>query len=91
MDSLDTDPKIDRLQYDLLRQAGPAKRLKIAMELSAMAWNGARSAFDRLYPSETEDQRDERFLASIYGKDLARKFIAYRISVCGSRTGTLTP
>ncbi|MCZ7644119.1 MAG: hypothetical protein M5U26_02375 [Planctomycetota bacterium] len=89
MDSLDTDPKIDRVQYDLLRKASPGKRLRIAFELSALAWTGARAAFDRLYPHETEDRRDELFLASIYGRDLARKFIAYRQKVRGPRNGTL--
>jgi len=77
------------MQIELLRQAGPEKRLQLACQLTAMAWNAARSAFDHLYPQETEDERDRRFLASIYGEKLANGFIAYRQKVRGPRNTRL--
>jgi len=90
MRSPDTEPWADKMQFDLLRQAGPGKRLELACQLSALAWNAARSAVDRYYPEETEDQRDLRFLSAIYGKELAEKFIAHRQRVLGPRNETLS-
>ena len=89
MRSPDTDAWADQMQIELLRQAGPEKRLKIALELSAMVWNMARSAVDRYYPHETQDQRDLRFLTQCYGRELAEKFIAHRQKVLGPRNETL--
>ncbi|MCY3017806.1 MAG: hypothetical protein NTW87_02075 [Planctomycetota bacterium] len=89
--SPDTEPWADEMQIELLRQAGPARRLELACQLSALAWNAARSAFDRLYPHETQDQRDLRFLSSIYGEQLARDFIAYRQKVRGPQNERLAP
>jgi hypothetical protein len=89
--SPDTEPWADEMQIELLRKAGPARRLEIALQLSAMVWNAARQAFDRNYPEETEDQRDCRFLTEIYGKELARKFIAHRRKVLGPRNKRLKP
>ena len=74
----DTEPWADKMQIDLLRQAGPTRRLMLAFELSAMSWNAARAGIDRLYPEEPQDRRDRRFLSSIYGTELAEDFIAYR-------------
>ncbi len=89
--SLDTDPHIAQMQTELLRAAGPGKRLDLAVQLSAMTWNMARSAVDRYYPEETQDQRDLRFLSSVYGRELAEKFIAHRQRVLGPRNETLKP
>jgi hypothetical protein len=90
MRSPDTDAWADEMQFELLRKATPARRLEIAGQLSAFAWNAARAAFDRLYPQETEDQRDQRFLTEIYGEELAEKFIAHRQKVLGPRNRKLT-
>jgi hypothetical protein len=87
--ALDTEPWADEMQIELLRQAGPTRRAELCFELSAMAWNAARAAVDRLYPHETQDQRDLRFLTSVYGAQLARDFIAYRQKTLGPRNETV--
>lgn len=83
----DTEPWAAEMQIELLRNASPARRFELACQLSAMIWNGARAAIDRLHPEETQDQRDLRFLSELYGLDLAKKFIAYRQSFQGIRSG----
>ena len=89
MRSPDTEAWADAKQIELLRAAGPERRLQLAVELSSMVWNAARAAVDRYHPHETLDQRDQRFLSEIYGAELARKFIAHRQKVLGPRNETL--
>ena len=89
--SPDTEPWAEEKQIELLRQAGPGRRLKLAFQLSAFGWQAARSAFDRLFPHETEDERDLRFLTQIYGAGHAHEFIAFRQKVRGVRSGKINP
>jgi hypothetical protein len=90
MTSRDTDPKMDEMQIELLRQAGPSRRLQLAVQLSSMVWNASRYAYDRNFPDKTEDERDRMFLTEIYGKDLAERFIAHRQKVLGPRNNKVT-
>ena len=83
--SPDTEVWAEELQFELLRKAGPARRLELAFQLSAMIWDGVRAAIDRRYPQETQDQRDERFLTQLYGEQLAVEFIAYRQRILGPK------
>ena len=87
--SPDTEVWAEELQFELLRKAGPARRLELSFELSAMVWNGVRAAIDRLYPQETQDQRDQRFLTQLYGEALAKDFIDYRQKIRGPNIETL--
>ncbi|HEY3321986.1 MAG TPA: hypothetical protein VGP72_16080 [Planctomycetota bacterium] len=89
MRSLDTDPWAEEMQLEILRKMTPQRRLDLTFQLSATTWNSVRAAVDRLHPEETEDQRDQRFFSSIYGEELAAKFIAYRQKKLGPRNGTL--
>ena len=89
--SPDTDPWAEALQFELLRKAGPLRRLEIAGELTALAWNAARAALDRRYPHETQDQRDRRFLTQIYGRRLAREFIVQRQKRQGPKNKSAAP
>jgi hypothetical protein len=89
--ALDTEAWADEMQIELLRQAGPTRRVQLCFELTAMAWDAARSAFDRMYPHETQDERDLRFLSSIYGEQLAKDFIACRQRVMGPQNERLAP
>lgn len=81
--SPDTEPWAEELQFALLRQAGPLRRLELAGQLTSMSWNIARAAYDRLYPNETQEERDLRFLSQIYGSELARQFMTNRREKCG--------
>lgn len=89
--SLDTEAWAEEKQMEALREMTPERRLQLTFQLSAAAWTMARAAVDRMYPEETEDQRDLRFFSSLYGDDLARKVIARRQQVIGPRTGALMP
>ncbi|MBI3831222.1 MAG: hypothetical protein HY291_17015 [Planctomycetes bacterium] len=87
--SLDTEDWAAKVQLDLLRKASSLRRLEIAGEMTAAAWNACRAEFDRLYPHETQDQRDYRFLRHIYGEAIARDFIAQRKRILGPRNETV--
>lgn len=88
--SLDTEDWAAKVQIELLRKAGSLRRLEIAGEMTAAAWNSCRAEFDRLYPRETQDQRDYRFLRHIYGEEIARNFIEQRKQFLGPRNETLS-
>ena len=87
--SPDTEVWAEELQFELLRKAGPARRLELSFDLSAMVWNGVRASIDRRYPQETQDQRDQRFLTQLYGEPLAVAFIAYRQRIVGPKSEQL--
>ena len=89
--SMDTEHEAEEMKIRLLRQVSPARRLELAFQFSAMIWNGARAAMDRLYPEETLDQRDYRFLKELYGDPLARDFISYRQRMQGPKNEKLSP
>lgn len=72
----DSETWADELQIDLLRHAGSLRRLELAGQLTAMAWNASRAEIDRLYPNETQAQRDFRFLSLVYGERIAREIEA---------------
>lgn len=69
--SPDTSVAAEREHIRLLREAGPARRLALAMELSdmtrAMAWN----ALVKSEPELSHDERVVRFVELHYGADLA--------------------
>ena len=81
--SPDTEPRAEEMVFDLLRKAGPARRLELSFQLSAMVWNGMRATIDRLHPEKTQDERDRIFMTEMYGAELAKNFIAYRQKVRG--------
>jgi hypothetical protein len=68
----DTDPEAARVQIALLRAAGPARRLQIALSLSEttmmLAREGIRQA---LGPGATDEQVALRFVELHYGRELA--------------------
>ena len=74
----DTEAWADKKQIEILRKLGPGKRLELAMQMSSALWNASRANVERLYPDWTEDQRDFLFLSSLYGKQLAQDFMAWR-------------
>ena len=50
---------------------------------------GARAAVDRMFPHETQDQRDLRFYTQCYGRETAEQLIAMRQKCIGPLTDTL--
>jgi hypothetical protein len=69
--SADTDPEAERVQIDLLRRAGPTRRVQMALTLSAQVIGLARLALRRASPGSTDAEIDLEFVARYYGPDLA--------------------
>lgn len=69
--SPDTDPAAERVQTELLRQAGSARRLQMALQLTAATLELAHRAIARAEPELSEDERKVRFVELHYGAELA--------------------
>jgi hypothetical protein len=79
--SRDTDPEAERVQLELLRQAGPARRLQMGLGLSAWAITLAHNAIRRTMPEASELEIKLRFVELHYGRELAddvRRHLAAR-------------
>jgi hypothetical protein len=79
--SVDTDPDAERVQIDLLRRAGPGRRARMALDLSAQVIDLARRAIRRSHPDLSEEDVHLRFVELNYGSDLAselRRYLASR-------------
>jgi len=70
-----TDP--ERLQVELLRKAGLARRVGLMRSLSSTVVNLARRAIRRRYPDLSDDGVLLEFVAIHYGRDLAEEVSAY--------------
>ena len=69
--SSDTHPEVERLQIELLRKAGTARRLQLGLELSGEALEIAQRGIRRAYPEASELEAKLIFVEVTYGKDLA--------------------
>lgn len=67
----DTTPEAERVQVELLRAAPVARRLHLALRLTATVIGAARRAFERAHPHATRRERDLRFVELHYGADVA--------------------
>jgi len=70
-----TDP--ERLQVELLRKAGLARRVGLMRSLSSTVVNLARRAIRRRYPDLSDEGVLLEFVAIHYGRDLAGEVSAY--------------
>jgi hypothetical protein len=68
----DTDPDVLRLQADLLRQATPARRVQLALSLSASVMELAYAGIRRRTPRISDLDAGLQFVEIHYGADLAR-------------------
>ncbi len=66
----DTDPAAADLQIRLLREAGPAKRAALTLELSAAVIEASRMAIRRRHPELTELEVKLLWAEIHYGKHL---------------------
>jgi hypothetical protein len=69
--SADTDPDAERVQIELLRRAGPARRAQLALSLSAQVIELSRRALARAEPSASPVEIQLRFVELNYGRELA--------------------
>lgn len=68
----DTDSEAERVQLELLRAAGPARRARMALELSAWVIAAARRGLrTTLPPGASEQDAALRFVELYYGPELA--------------------
>ena len=69
----DTDPKIEKLQFDLVRQIPASKKLMMVANLNQavldLAWSGLRAQ----YPHESTARLRRRMADRILGTELAQK------------------
>lgn len=67
----DTDADAERVQTALLRGAPVARRLHLALSLSATVIGAARRALARSHPGSSPRELDLRFVEVHYGADVA--------------------
>jgi hypothetical protein len=69
----DTDPRIEKLQFDLMRQVPPGKKLIMVANLNQalmeLVWSGLRAQ----YPHESAERLRRRLADRILGADLAER------------------
>ncbi len=71
--SRDTQPDAEKVQIELLRQAGSSGRAELAMALSQRMHELSRQAIRRRHPRWTEQEVRLHFAALHYGAQLAER------------------
>lgn len=66
----DTDPKVARLQIELLRQAGPERRLEIGFGLTAWGIEASRQKFFEKYAERSKALLE--WVRFVYGTEIAQ-------------------
>jgi hypothetical protein len=69
--SPDTDPEAERVQIDLLRAAGPERRLALAFSLSATVLDLSRQGLRARHPVDSEEEIGLRLVELCHGRELA--------------------
>lgn len=69
--SSDTSPEAERVQIELLRKAGVARRIELTFSLTQGAIELSRQGMRRRYPHASEEELDLLFVELNYGKELA--------------------
>lgn len=73
----DTHPDIERKWIEMLRAAGPDRRLEMACEQTDQCVSLAKAAITRSYPDLSPLERDLLFIDIHYGHDLAQRVRSY--------------
>lgn len=68
----DTAPEAQRAHLDLLRNASDERRLRLALSLSRTVMRLSRQALIRAHPGAAPEELDLRFVALVYGAQLAQ-------------------
>lgn len=77
MRSADTSPEAERVQIELLRQMGPARRFLLACSLSETMLDLARQGIMEANPSASPLERAVKLVEICYGPELAASFRSY--------------
>ena len=70
----DTNPKIEALQAELLRELPPWRKMEMLAELNAFARELALSGLRRRFPQAGEAEISRRLADLMFGAETARKF-----------------
>jgi hypothetical protein len=73
----DTRPEAAAVQLELLRKAGPEKRVALALRLSSAVIRASRRAIAERHPERDEQGVLLRWAELHYGQDLADRVRAY--------------
>ncbi len=76
----DTDPETERVHFELMRSAGPARRLRLALSLSRSVMSLSRDGLARGLEGASPRDVGLRFVALHYGADLAEELRAHLAS-----------
>jgi hypothetical protein len=69
----DTDPETERVHLELLRGSSPERRLRLAFSLSRTTMSLSRGGLARSLPGASPQAVALRFVALLYGPDLAEE------------------
>ncbi len=72
----DTTPKVAAFHLELYRQAGPARRAQIAVDLSDAVRATALAGIRRRHPEYSEREVAAEFLRMVYGIRLHEQWVA---------------
>jgi hypothetical protein len=75
--SRDTSPEAERVQIELMRQAGPTRRFALARSLSQFTMELTRRSIRRRHPHASEEEIGLIFISLYYGPELAEQVRAY--------------
>ena len=75
--SLDTHPKAEEVQIQLIRQASVAQRIARMRSLTASLMRLSKRAIRRANPGISQEELDILFVKYHYGEELAARFQAY--------------
>jgi hypothetical protein len=78
-DSRDTDPEIERIQYEMLRKLGPSERMRLMRSLSQDVMQMSWQAIRRANVGATGEEIELRFVAIIYGEEIANRLSGYLV------------
>ncbi len=75
--SSDTDPRIEKIQIEMLRQLSPARKMRMVSQMNHTVRTFVMAGLKRRHP-EASPERLRRILAGILlGEDLAQKVSDY--------------
>lgn len=69
----DTHPKMEALQVELWRKAGPTRKMNMLAQLNASAQMLALAGLRTQYPQATEAELRRRLASLLLGEELARR------------------
>lgn len=67
----DTDPETERVHIEMLRRAGPERRLQLALNLTHEVIAMSRRELRRLHPEASEEELGVLWVRQNYGDELA--------------------